>query len=261
MIITVTNQKGGVGKTTTTLNVAVQLARLGRKTLVVDIDPQSNLSSGLGVIHQYENVKNGKSFPTLYEVMSSDDVIANAIQESKTIKNLYILPSSIELSAADIELVNTISRETILKRILAPIKDDYDVILIDSAPSLGLMTLNGLVAADKLLIPVQAEYFALEGLGQLVKTVNLVKNSLNPLLEIGGVVLTMFDVRTNLSKDVASEIKNFFESQLFDTFIPRNIKLSEAPSHGLSIFEYAPESSGAEAYKRLTDELIARFRI
>ncbi len=254
MVIAITNQKGGVGKTTSVLNIGVFLARKGKKVLLVDIDPQANLTSGLGIQRDEDN----DGFVSVYDILVNQVSAKDAVLESR-IANLSVIPSSIELAGAEVEMVNTMSRESILKRALDQLKDEFDYIIIDCPPSLGLLTINSQVASDKVIIPVQAEYYALEGLGQLVNTIQLVKNNLNPDLEIGGVVLTMFDTRTNLSKDIALELKNHFDEKLFDTLVPRNIKLSEAPSHGLAIVEYEPESSGAQAYGRLTDEIIERF--
>ncbi|MDQ6985908.1 MAG: AAA family ATPase [Candidatus Dojkabacteria bacterium] len=255
MILSISNQKGGVGKTTTTLNLAVFLANKGKKVLIVDIDPQANLTSGIGFTRDRDK---DTKYKTTYDLLINK-VDPNSIIKPTRVEHLDILPSGIELAGAEVEMVNSMSRETILKRALDIIKDDYDYILIDCPPSLGLITINGHVASDKVLIPVQAEYFALEGLGQLINTIKLVKENLNSQLDIGGVVLTMFDTRTNLSKDIAAELQNFFGEKLFDTIVPRNIRLSEAPSHGLSIFEYDPESTGAKAYERLTEEIIKRF--
>lgn len=253
MIFATTNQKGGVGKTTTVLNLGAFLAHLGYKVLLIDIDPQANLTSGLGI-----NLREIKDNPTIYDVLIKNINPESAIVKSR-IQNLDLLPSEIELAGAEIEMVGTFSRENILKRALDQVKDKYDLIFIDCPPSLGLLTINGLVTAQKVLIPVQAEYFALEGLGQLINTINLVKSSLNPTLEIGGVIITMFDTRTNLSKDVKKEIETFFDKKMFKTIIPRNIKLSEAPSHGLSIQEYDPNSNGAKSYRALAEELIKKF--
>lgn len=254
MILAVTNQKGGVGKTTSVLNIGVFLANKGKKVLLIDIDPQANLTSGLGI----ERDKDDDGFISVYDILINETNAKDAVIKSR-VSNLSIIPSSIELAGAEVEMVNSMSRESVLKRALDQLKDEYDYIIIDCPPSLGLLTINSQVAADKVLIPVQAEYYALEGLGQLVNTVQLVKNNLNPNLEIGGVVLTMFDTRTNLSKDIALELQNHFGEKLFDTLVPRNIRLSEAPSHGLSIHEYDPASTGAMAYDRLTKEIIERF--
>lgn len=250
MIFAITNQKGGVGKTTSVINLGAYIASNKSRVLLVDTDPQSNLTSGLGL-----STDKSKS---IYQFLIGKTSLDQIIKKTR-INNLSIIPASIELAGAEIELVHALSRETILKKGLEQIYADYDYILIDCPPSLGLLTINGLVSADRVLIPVQAEYFALEGLGQLVNTVKLVKNNLNPLLDIGGVIITMFDGRTNLSKDVGNEIEDFFKEKMFKTMIPRNIKLSESPSRGLSIMEYAPSSAGAVAYRLLAEEIINKF--
>jgi len=251
IIFSVTNQKGGVGKTTSVMNIGAYLAVKGNKVLLVDIDPQSNLTSGMGI-------KNDGKIITSYELILGKESIENAIIPGR-IEGLNIVPSSIDLAGAEIELVNIISRETVLKKMLDEISKNYDYVLIDCPPSLGLLTINGLVASNKVLIPVQSEYFALEGLGQLLNTINLVKENLNSDLDIGGVILTMFDSRTNLSKDVSNEIKSHFTDKIFNSVIPRSVRLSEAPSYGLSIYEYAPQSAGAFAYESLTMEIMKRF--
>lgn len=260
MIFAVTNQKGGVGKTTTVLNLGVFIAQQGRKVLLIDSDPQSNLSSGMGIFRYKDDSNESESnkIKTIYDLLVNKTAASNIIQKTR-IPNLSIIPSGIELAGAEVELVSAMSRENILKNALNEVKEDFDYIFIDCPPSLGLLTINSLVACNQVLIPVQSEYFALEGLGQLVNTINLIKGSLNPAMEIGGVILTMFDTRTNLSKDVGSELLKFFEAKLFKTYIPRNIKLSEAPSHGLSIYEYARNSSGGVAYENLANEIIERF--
>ena len=253
MILAITNQKGGVGKTTTVLNLGVFLAQKGKKVLLVDIDPQSNLTSGIGVSLE----ENNKS---IYDFLVNNEDLKKIIKPTR-IDNLHVAPSSIELAGAEVELVSTLSRENILKKGLEKVHSDYDYVLIDCPPSLGLLTINGLVAAHQVLIPVQSEYFALEGLGQLINTIKLVKESLNPAMDIGGVILTMYDNRTNLSRDVATEMTNseYLKDKIFQTIIPRNIRLSEAPSRGLSVQEYAPFSAGAFAYEQLAEEIINRF--
>ncbi|MCA9379381.1 ParA family protein [Candidatus Dojkabacteria bacterium] len=262
MVLTIINQKGGVGKTTTVINVGTYLAGLGHKVLVVDLDPQANLTSGLGVnVHgQSKSDITGKDSQseTIYDLLVNGKAAGEIIVKTN-IENLDILPSGIELSGAEVEMVSIISRENVLKKALGEVRDKYDLIMIDCPPSLGLLTINALTAADKLLIPIQCEYFALEGLGQLMNTIKLIKGNLNPTLEIGGVILTMYDSRTNLSRDVAGEVRTFFADKVFGTIVPRNIRLSEAPSHGLPISEYDPSSAGAKSYKELAEEVAARF--
>lgn len=252
MILAFSNQKGGVGKTTTVMNLGVYLASMGKSTLLIDCDPQSNLTSGLGMKSEIDNVND------IYNLLVDKVAVKSAILKTKY-ENLDLIGSSIDLAAAEIEMVNFMSRESVLKRSLSEISPNYDFVLIDCPPSLGILTINSLVAADKIIIPVQAEYYALEGLSQLINTVTMVKQNLNPEIEIGGAVITMFDSRTNLSKEIALELKKFFNDKLFDTIIPRNIRLSEAPSHGVPIFEYDPDSAGAKAYKKLAEEFIKRF--
>lgn len=248
-IISIINQKGGVGKTTTAVNLAAYLADKGKKTLLIDEDSQGNSTSGLS----NEVIWKGN----LYDVLLDDQDVEEAIVKT-AIKKLWILPASIDLAGAEIEIAGVPERETLLKRKIEALKEDYDYILIDCPPSLGLMTLNALVASDSIIIPIQAEFYALEGLSQLVKTVQIVSRKLNPALHILGIVLTMFDGRTNLSIQVAEEVKKYFGSKVFKTVIPRSVKLSEAPSFGEPILTYAPKSKGAEAYKKLCREVLRR---
>lgn len=250
MIITFANQKGGVGKTTSAINIGVYLAQYKKKVCLLDLDPQSNLTSGLGYANQ-DRI-------SIYNVLIEEKDINLCTFETR-FRYLDLIPSSIELAGAEIELVNQISRETILKNILAKIKLRYDYIIIDCPPSLGLLTINALTASDEVYIPVQTEYFALEGLGQLLNTIKLVKNKLNQKLKIGGVILTMYDARTNLAKEVKAEVQKVFSNKVFETIIPRNVKLSESPSHGLSIQEYDSNSTGAKAYKGLCEEIINKI--
>ncbi len=246
-VISIANQKGGVGKTTTAINVGTILAKRGKKVMLIDADPQGNASSGLGL-----DKITGTS---LYDVLINDVNIEATLQNS-CIKNLKVCPSNMNLAGAEVELVSQMSRERRLKEKVDEIKDEYDYILIDCPPSLGLITLNAFTASDSVLIPVQCEYFALEGLGQLLNTINLVKKHLNKDLEIEGAVLTMYDIRTNLSNQVVKEVKRYFGEKVYKTVIPRNIKLSEAPSYGLPITLYDAKSKGARAYEKLAKEVI-----
>lgn len=246
-IISVANQKGGVGKTTTTVNLSTILAKKGKKVLLIDTDPQGNATSGLGVSKDVEL--------SVYDILIGDTEFDETLQET-AIKNLKVCPSNISLAGADVQLVSMMSREQRLKTKLDKIKDQYDYILIDCPPSLGLVTLNAFTASDSVLIPVQCEYFALEGLGQLLNTVNLVKKHLNKNLEIEGALLTMYDARTNLSNQVVKEVKKYFEDKVYKTVIPRNVRLSEAPSYGMPITVYDPRSKGAKAYEKFAKELL-----
>ncbi|MCI8965247.1 MAG: ParA family protein [Clostridia bacterium] len=246
-IIAVANQKGGVGKTTTTVNISAILAKKGKKVILIDADPQGNATSGLGI--EKDDVK------SLYDVLVNEEPMEETLEET-SIKNLKVCPSNINLAGAEVELVSLISREYRLKEQLEKVKDNYDYILIDCPPSLGLITLNAFTAADSVLIPVQCEYYALEGLGQLINTINLVKKHLNKSLEIEGAILTMYDIRTNLSNQVVKEVKKYFENKVFKTVIPRNVKLSEAPSYGMSIIEYDSRSKGAKSYDKLVKEFL-----
>ncbi len=248
MVIAVTNQKGGVGKTTTAVNLSACLAELGKNLLLIDIDPQGNATSGVGL--DKKKIKN-----CIYDALINDLPVEKVLY-SCSINNLTVMPATIQLAGAEIELVPTLSREVRLKRILKPIRDKFDYIIIDCPPSLGLLTVNSLTTADCVLVPIQCEYYALEGLGQLVNTINLVKKHLNSRLRIGGVLLTMFDTRTNLSSQVAEEVKKYFGEIVFNTVIPRNVRLSEAPSYGKSIIDYDPRSKGAEVYKKLAEEVL-----
>ncbi len=248
-IIAVANQKGGVGKTTTSVNLSACLAHIGKRVLLVDIDPQGNATSGVGI-------DKGDVDECVYDILV-DDVEASKVIKSTSMERLDVLPSTIQLSGAEIELVPTISREVRLKRALASVSDNYDYVFIDCPPSLGLLTINALTASDSVLIPVQCEYYALEGLSQLLNTVRLVQKHLNTNLGIEGVLLTMLDARTNLGIQVIDEVKKYFREKVFDTIIPRNVRLGEAPSHGEPIITYDPKSRGAEVYLDLAKEVVA----
>ncbi|WP_099351376.1 ParA family protein [Fredinandcohnia onubensis] len=247
-IISIANQKGGVGKTTTSVNLSACLAYVGKRVLLVDIDPQGNATSGCGI--EKANIDQ-----CIYDVLV-DDVEAKNVTVPTTVENLYMIPATIQLAGAEIELVPTISREVRLKRALEEVQDQYDYIIIDCPPSLGLLTLNALTASDTVIIPVQCEYYALEGLSQLLNTIRLVQKHLNKELMIDGVLLTMLDARTNLGIQVIEEVKKYFQDKVYKTIIPRNIRLSEAPSHGEPIIIYDPKSRGAEVYLELAKEVI-----
>lgn len=251
-VISIANQKGGVGKTTTAVNLSTILAKKGKKVILIDADPQGNASSGLGLEKVTEN--------SLYDVLINDVEIEETLQNS-CVKNLKVCPSNMDLAGAEVELVSQMSREQRLKEKVDLIKDNYDYIIIDCPPSLGLITLNAFTASNSVLIPVQCEYFALEGLGQLLNTINLVKRHLNKELEIEGAVLTMYDMRTNLSNQVVKEVKRYFDDKVYKTVIPRNIKLSEAPSYGLPIMLYDGKSKGARAYEKLAREVLKNEEI
>ncbi|MFL0583559.1 ParA family protein [Solibacillus silvestris] len=247
-IIAIANQKGGVGKTTTSVNLSACLAFLGKKVLIIDIDPQGNASSGLGV-------RKGDLESCIYDVLINDEDIKGVIQQTD-VENLYIVPATISLAGAEIELVSTISREIRLKKSLQEIKNNFDFIIIDCPPSLGLLTINALTASDALIIPVQCEYYALEGLSQLLSTVRLVQKHLNKELMIDGVLLTMLDARTNLGLQVIDEVKRYFQDKVYRSIIPRNVRLSEAPSHGKPVILYDAKSRGAEIYLEFAREVI-----
>lgn len=246
--LAIVNQKGGVGKSTTAINLGAAIAEKGLKVLIVDIDPQGNASSGLGIDKTEVEYS---IYDLLLEDVDFSDVIIS-VKESK----LDIIPANIDLAGAEIELVSQISRESRLNKALDGDIDTYDYILIDCPPSLGLLTLNALTAADGVIVPIQCEYYALEGLGQLLETIKLVQNNLNSKLELEGVLLTMYDSRTNLSDQVADEVKNHFSDEIYETVIPRNVRLSEAPSFGQSIISYDNRSSGAKAYRKLAQEVL-----
>lgn len=248
-IIAIANQKGGVGKTTTSINLSASLAEMGKKVLVVDSDPQGNTSSGLGINKNEIN-------QTFYELLLNNSLFEDVKISINNFEKLDVLPSNIELSGAEIELINTEKREYILKNILENVKEEYDYIIIDCPPSLNLLTINALTASNSILVPLQCEYYALEGLSQLIYTINLVQKKLNPNLEIEGVVFTMFDARTNLSLQVVEEVKQHLGKNVYRSIIPRNVRLSESPSHGLPINLYDKKSKGAEAYMLLAEEVI-----
>lgn len=249
-VFAVVNQKGGVGKSTTTVNLAAGLGDLGRKVLVVDLDPQGNTTSGFGLN------RNQREF-CIYNALLEDLPIQEVI-EPVEIEHVFAVPATIQLAGAEIELVSAFSRETKLKSVLQPVLTDFDYVIIDCPPSLGLLTVNALTAADGLIIPIQCEYYALEGLSKLLDSVRLVKTHLNQGLEIFGVVMTMYDSRTKLAQQVVDEVRGFFDSRLFDTLIPRTVRISEAPSFGQPVTLYDPSGKGAEAYRSLAKEVISR---
>lgn len=250
-IIAIANQKGGVGKTTTAINLASCLAEIGKEILVIDIDPQGNTTSGFGL--DKDEIEN-----TVYELMLDECTIKESMIKVENIEHLTIIPSNVNLAGAEIELLGINEKEYILKNAVDYIKDDYDFIIIDCPPSLSLLTINALTAANTALIPIQCEYYALEGLNQVLKTVNLVQKKLNPELEVEGVVFTMYDSRTNLSLEVVENVKEHLNENIYKTIIPRNVRLAEAPSYGMPINMYDSRSTGAENYRLLAAEVISR---
>jgi chromosome partitioning protein len=247
--IAIFNQKGGVGKTTTNINLAACLAQMGKKVLVIDIDPQGNTTSGLGISKKDLKL-------STYELLTQENIETRDTIMRTGVENMDIIPANAQLAGAEIELVQIIGREKILKKAIENIRQDYDYIFIDCPPSLGLLTINSLTAVDAVLVPIQCEFYALEGVSQLMSTIEIVKKNLNPGLTIQGVILSMFDGRTNLSIQVVEEVKKYFKEKVYTTVIPRNVRLAEAPSYGMTIGEYDPKSTGAEAYREFAQEFL-----
>ena len=250
-IIAIANQKGGVGKTTTSINLSACLGELGKKVLVIDLDPQGNCTSGFGI--EKEQIQN-----TVYELILNKCSVKNSMMEVEGIENVTIIPSNVNLAGAEIELLEFNEKEYILKNSIDYVKEDFDYIIIDCPPSLNMLTVNAMTTADSMLIPIQCEYYALEGIGQLITTINLVQQRLNSKLKIEGVVFTMYDGRTNLSKDVVDNVKNDLNANIYNTIIPRNVSLAEAPSNGLPITVYDNKSTGAESYRNLAKEVVEK---
>jgi chromosome partitioning protein len=249
-VLAVVNQKGGVGKSTTSVNLAAALGEMDEKVLLIDLDPQGNATSGFGLNRNQRE-------RCIYDALLGDTPVAELI-EPVEVANVFVVPATIQLAGAEIELVSAFSRETKLAQILKPVTADFDFVIIDCPPSLGLLTVNALTAADGLIIPIQCEYYALEGLSKLLDSVRLVRTHLNPDLEVFGAVMTMYDARTRLSQQVVDEVKDFFEDQVFDTLVPRSVRLSEAPSFGQPVTVYEPGGRGAEAYRNLAKEVVDR---
>ena len=249
-LIAIANQKGGVGKTTTAITLSACLADKGKKVLAVDMDPQGNMTSGLGL--DKESIEK-----TVYDMIIGESDIEEVLQK-EAMENLDVLPTNIDLSAAEIELIDVENKEFIVRNSIQKIRDNYDFVIIDCPPSLSMLTINAMTTADSVLVPIQCEYYALEGLSQLIHTVELVKDRLNPDLEIEGVVFTMYDARTNLSLQVVENVKDNLQQNIYKTIIPRNIRLAEAPSYGMPINQYDPKSAGSESYMRLADEVISK---
>jgi chromosome partitioning protein len=250
-VIACANQKGGVGKTTTVINLAAYLALAGRRVLVVDLDPQGNATSGLG----FDRQRGGAS--SIYPALVEPGLTRSVVQATQ-IEGLSLIPSGLDLAGAEVELVGVAQRERKLSAALAQLRDAYDFIILDCPPAVGLLTVNALTAADAVLVPIQCEYYALEGLGQLLATIDLVRDNLNPRLRLGGVLLTMYDARTTLSSDVAAEVRRHLNGTVYETLVPRSVRLAEAPSYGRPIVRYSPESRGAQAYAALAQEVLQR---